>query len=98
MHTHPVPVVFTVVRTCSMITAGLLLTAVAHPGMLFPNEILDSPVPADILNGSCTKVGQVSSRGSQLRSAATKQGFAYQNREARTISNGSRVNVQRKAL
>ncbi len=64
MHTHPVPVVFTVVRTCSMITAGLLLTAVAHPGMLFPNEILDSPVPADILNDAFS-TGQVSSRGSQ---------------------------------
>lgn len=42
-----------------MITAGLLLTAVAHPGMLFPNEILDSPVPADILNGSWDAVNNV---------------------------------------
>ncbi len=46
-----------------MITAGLLLTAVAHPGMLFPNEILDSPVPADILNVSWNNVGQTSSGG-----------------------------------
>ncbi len=29
-------------------TAGLLLTLVAHPGMLLPNEILDSLVPEDI--------------------------------------------------
>ena len=71
-----------------MITAGLLLTAVAHPGMLFPNEILDSPVPADILNDSWSSVNETSLRVRNDSRLLRNGVSAYQNNKHGTASKG----------
>ena len=78
-----------------MITAGLLLTAVAHPGMLFPNETLERPVPADIVNDPWSNVSQTSLRGSQLLSAAR---ICVPEQKATNRFERLRRNVQRKNI